>query len=158
LAIISYRGRILRLKAYWVILIGLLLISFISALIALEKDISWYLVGKFVEGFILFWLVFRIRFQLSKVVFTFTLAGLTQSVLAIIQFFSQKIIANKWLGLAEHDPGTLGDLVIETSSGRWLRAYGSFPHPNILAGFLVICLLLVMAALVFYFSASTGCQ
>ncbi|MDP2683563.1 MAG: O-antigen ligase family protein [bacterium] len=152
LAIISYRGQILKLKNYWVILIGLLLISFVSALIALEKDISWYMLGKLIEGFILFWLVFRIKFKLSKVIFSFTLAGLVQSVLAIIQFFSQNIIANKWFGLAKHDPSTLGDLVIETTSGRWLRAYGSFPHPNILAGFLVICLLLVIAALIFYFS------
>ncbi len=152
LSLFVYRGRILRLQAHWVILIGILLISFVSALVAQEKDMAWYMVGKFLEGFVLFWLVFRIKIDWNKVVFIFTVAGLVQAILAIWQFFSQSIIANKWFGLSAHDPGTLGDLVIETSSGRWLRAYGSFPHPNMLAGFLVICLLLAIVTLVFYFS------
>jgi len=119
LALFIYRGKVLRLRGHWIILIGLLLTSFVSTMIAKEQDIAWYMMVKFVEGFILFWLVFRINFKRQKLVFSFILSGLVQSIFAIWQFFSQKIIANKWFGLAEHDPGTLGDLVIETTSGRW---------------------------------------
>ena len=47
------------------------------------------------------------------------------------------------MGLADHDPTVLGTSVVETISGRWLRAYGGLDHPNILGGiFLVIGLLL----------------
>jgi len=150
IALFVYRGRVIRPRGHWVILLGLMLVSLVSAMIAKEQDMAWYAVGKFAEGFILFWLVFRIRISWRKISFFLVTSGLVQSVLGIWQFFSQKILANKWLGLAEHDPGVLGDLVVETTSGRWLRAYGSMPHPNVLAGFLAVCLLVCLSALVFY--------
>jgi len=43
--------------------------------------------------------------------------------------------------LAMHSANELGHSVIETGSERWLRAYGSFSHPNILAGFLVVAII-----------------
>ncbi|HNW21150.1 MAG TPA: O-antigen ligase family protein [Bacteroidales bacterium] len=47
-------------------------------------------------------------------------------------------MANKFLGLANHFPYDPGTSVIEKSDGRFLRAYGLLPHPNILGVFLVI--------------------
>ena len=72
--------------------------------------------------------------------FAFWLGGVEQGIIAIGQFFSQHIAPNKWLGLAFHSPTQLGDFVVEAASGRWLRAYGSFGSPNILGGFLAVCL------------------
>lgn len=46
--------------------------------------------------------------------------------------------------MAGHNPSVLGDFVIETSSGRWLRAYGALPHPNMLAGWLAVCLVIFL--------------
>jgi len=40
-----------------------------------------------------------------------------------------------------HSAAVLGQSVIETGEERWLRAYGSFPHPNVLAGFLIISII-----------------
>ncbi|TSD00417.1 MAG: Uncharacterized protein Athens071425_616, partial [Parcubacteria group bacterium Athens0714_25] len=37
-----------------------------------------------------------------------------------------------------------GTSVIETPGGRWLRAYGTFPHPNVLGGYLTVILLLII--------------
>jgi len=68
----------------------------------------------------------------------FLFSGLIQGLLAIRQLFSQEIIANKWLGMAEHLPVTLGTAVVEIGDQRLLRAYGSLPHPNILGGFLFV--------------------
>jgi O-antigen ligase len=61
----------------------------------------------------------------------------------IYQFFTQSAPACKYLGLASHNPADLGESVVETISGRWLRAYGGFDHPNILGGVLAISLILV---------------
>jgi len=83
-------------------------------------------------------------YNFKKLSWAIISAGLFQSILAINQFFEQKIIANKWLGIAGQDPQILGTSVIETSAGRFLRAYGALPHPNILAGFLVIVLLFII--------------
>jgi len=71
------------------------------------------------------------------------LAGVfLQALIGIYQFLTQTSFAFKYLGLAMHDPQALGSSVIETVSGRWLRAYGGFDHPNIFAGVLVIGLIL----------------
>ncbi len=67
------------------------------------------------------------------------------ALLAIIQFGLQTTWSTKWLGLAKHDPAELGQVVTETVNGeRWLRAYGSFDHPNILGGVMALALLLLL--------------
>jgi len=74
-------------------------------------------------------------------VWGFVIGAALQAVLGIYQFFTQSAFASKWLGMAAHDPSVLGTFVVETASGRWLRAYGALPHPNILAGYLVAAIL-----------------
>ena len=46
--------------------------------------------------------------------------------------------------MAYHASNILGDSVIETSMGRFLRAYGPFDHPNILGGIMVLGIILVL--------------
>lgn len=58
--------------------------------------------------------------------------------LAIWQFFSQSTFSSKWLGLASHPVATLGTSVIESNGLRYLRAYGSFDHPNVLGGVMAL--------------------
>lgn len=65
-------------------------------------------------------------------------AASLQGVLAGWQFLAQRVIPSTLLGMSEHLPSIRGDAVVETMSERWLRAYGTFPHPNILGIFLVI--------------------
>ncbi|OGL89712.1 hypothetical protein A3I45_03415 [Candidatus Uhrbacteria bacterium RIFCSPLOWO2_02_FULL_53_10] len=67
--------------------------------------------------------------------------------LAWVQAAAQSIDASTILGIAAQDPTVLGTSVIEHSGGRWLRAYGSFPHPNILGGFSAVGLLLTFQML-----------
>ncbi|MBN1584762.1 O-antigen ligase family protein [Candidatus Uhrbacteria bacterium] len=66
------------------------------------------------------------------------LSAAIQAVLAIGQFLTQSVFSFKWLGMAAHRASDLGAYVAETGDGRWLRAYGSFGHPNILGFFLVL--------------------
>ncbi|NQV12206.1 O-antigen ligase family protein, partial [Candidatus Uhrbacteria bacterium] len=58
-----------------------------------------------------------------------------------VQAAQQSIDASSLLGIAAQDPETLGVAVIEHDGGRWLRAYGTFPHPNMFGGFLAFGLL-----------------
>ena len=49
---------------------------------------------------------------------------------------------NGWAGeLTSHDQGA--SIVMLPIVGRWLRSYGSFPHPNILGGFLALSLVVL---------------
>ncbi len=74
-------------------------------------------------------------------------AGIVQGWLAIDQFLSQKVIGSAWLGMSAQLPDVFGVSVIQYEAQRWLRAYGSLPHPNILGSFLVV----VLFALVYFF-------
>ncbi|MBI4250086.1 O-antigen ligase family protein [Candidatus Uhrbacteria bacterium] len=64
------------------------------------------------------------------------IAGVLQAGYGIVQFATQQIDPIPWLGVASHSPFTLGDAVVQTAQMRFLRAYGSFVHPNILGAFL----------------------
>lgn len=82
------------------------------------------------------------RFSVNKVITSFLASVLLQASLGIYQFLMQFSPANKSLGLAAHQADILGTSVIETESGRWLRAYGGLDHPNILAGVLAVALII----------------
>jgi O-antigen ligase len=78
----------------------------------------------------------------TRIIYVFLVSTFLQASLGIYQFLSQKSFAFKYLGLASHNPEVVGTAVIETVSGRWLRAYGGLDHPNILGGVLAISLIL----------------
>jgi len=72
----------------------------------------------------------------------FVAGALLTALLGFFQFFTQTALASKWLGLAAHPAWQAGSSVIVGEGiGRWLRAYGSFQHPNILGGYLFIAIL-----------------
>lgn len=64
--------------------------------------------------------------------------GVLQGIVAMVQFFTQTVWANKWLGMASQNPSDLGVAVVEFTDARWLRAYGSFGWPNSLGVYLAI--------------------
>jgi len=77
----------------------------------------------------------------------FLLSLFAASLFGIWQFFNLGSPAWKWLGLAARGAWNLGDIVVESSGGRWLRAYGPFPHPNIFGGYLAAGILLLFVIL-----------
>ncbi|MBU0531004.1 MAG: O-antigen ligase family protein [Candidatus Uhrbacteria bacterium] len=81
------------------------------------------------------------RIQAHKLLYAFVLGLIGPAVLGIYQFVVGSSPASTMLGIAAHEAGTLGDSVIESMSGRFLRAYGSFQHPNIFGGYLALGLI-----------------
>ncbi|MBU1130789.1 O-antigen ligase family protein [Patescibacteria group bacterium] len=140
---------------FWSIVI-LVIWSTLTISWSLDKGLAWYGWLKLAEGVALFWLITnqsqttrtianQSRIFLKTFSHALIASGVAQALLGISQFMRQtNISANKWLGMSWLDPTETGASVIEFLDMRWLRAYGSLPHPNILAGFLVICLLLVI--------------
>src|SRR3989344_3226741 len=88
-------------------------------------------------------------------------SGLLQSVIAIGQAFTQHDLGLRWLGETVLGPYFNGVAVVPllsgaggpTSAGNWLRAYGTLPHPNVLAIFLVG---VIAVWLMIYFSKAPG--
>lgn len=126
-------------------------ITIISFFYASDRQLSMYHYLLLLAGLGLFYLVReginRAAYEDSclnrtRIIYVFLASIFLQSVLGIYQFLSQRSFAFKYLGLAAHDPEIAGSAVIETLSGRWLRAYGGFDHPNIFGGVLVVSLIL----------------
>lgn len=66
-------------------------------------------------------------------------AGLTiPSLIGIVQFFVGTFPASTLLGLSSRDAAIAGEAVIQSDGQRYLRAYGSFAHPNIFGGYLAV--------------------
>lgn len=108
--------------------------------LSLHQAISWQYFTWLLQGMAMFYLWRLLSNIWQKANYSLLAAGLVQSTLAIWQFLEQRVSANKWLGMAEHLVTTPGASVVE-GAGRFLRAYGSFSHPNILGGFLALVII-----------------
>lgn len=135
----------------WNFLAALVVFMLISVFAASNKLIFAYHFVILLAGVALFYLLREglkaasyqgSFFSRARAIYVFLASMFLQASLGIYQFLSQHTFANKYLGLAEHSPQAEGTSVIETISGRWLRAYGGMDHPNILGGVLVFALLL----------------
>ncbi|MBU2229152.1 O-antigen ligase family protein [Patescibacteria group bacterium] len=124
--------------------LGILILSFLSIYWARDAYVSLYGVVRVAEGVLLYWLISTSRFSLTKAGIAFGASAVLQSVIGILQFTFQKTISSKWLGMALQESSVSGTSVVETATNRFLRAYGSLPHPNILAGFLVIGFIILL--------------
>ncbi len=78
------------------------------------------------------------------------LLAIDQAFLAIWQFSHQAPIGASFFGESPLSPVDLGSSKIVLAGATLVRAYGLFPHPNVLAAFLVIG----FAALLYFFLAA----
>lgn len=142
---IKKRPEEIKIQRVWYILTGLEIFIVISIFFSVDKWLAVYGYLRFLLGVGIFWLLTSVNYNKMKLYYSFIAGAFVQVGFAIWQFIFQTSFANKWLGLAMHDPEVLGTSVIETVSGtRWLRAYGSLDHPNLLGGYLCFGFLLLI--------------
>jgi hypothetical protein len=72
-------------------------------------------------------------------------SGIIQSVIGIWQFVIQKSIGLTWLKESILSSDISGVAKIVFNGEKYIRAYGLFPHPNILGGFLVLSIISTFA-------------
>ncbi len=128
---------------------------FVSIFFAPDKTLAVYKYVVFLLGVGLFWMSSLKIIQRTRALMALWMAAILQSFLALWQFLSQNAFASKWLGMAAHNGGQPGASVVEFVNAdgkieRWLRAYGSFDHPNVLGGFLAVSLLFLLADVLKY--------
>jgi len=135
----------------WWALAGLEMAVLISFFFAPDQVLAFYHYLLFLMGVGIFYLLregtesfgYESKcFDRVKIIYIFLASLFFQAILGIYQFLSQSSFVSKYLGLAAHNPATLGTAVIEADSGRWLRVYGGMDHPNIFGGVLAIALIL----------------
>ncbi len=87
------------------------------------------------EGFALAYLIWVSKLPIKTLLRAFLIGATFSAALGLFQFFTQTSFSSTWLGIADHPAAAGGASVVETAAGRFLRAYGALPHPNIFGGF-----------------------
>jgi O-antigen ligase len=67
-------------------------------------------------------------------------SGVFQAILAIAQFYKQSSLGLKFIEAGKYLPGEPGVATFISNGEKIMRPYGSLPHPNILAGFLLLAI------------------
>ncbi|MBU0707978.1 O-antigen ligase family protein [Patescibacteria group bacterium] len=124
-------------------MIGLVVVSGLSFFWSINRELTFFYWLKMLEGAALVWLMGRMLFYPVWLGRAFIGGATVQAIIGVGQFLSQWTFSSKWLGMAEHKAGVLGTYVVETDTERYLRAYGGLPHPNILAGLLVVAIVII---------------
>ncbi|OIO19258.1 MAG: hypothetical protein AUJ23_02210 [Candidatus Magasanikbacteria bacterium CG1_02_32_51] len=124
------------------ILLFLLYLLYNTFFVAQDLQVAWQMTRWFELSFLLFIILTSGFLKSKEILWSVVLGSILPSLLGIWQFLSQSSFANKFLGLALHAPEVSGVSVITSDQiGRWLRAYGTFNHPNIFGGYLVLVII-----------------
>ncbi|MEI6650072.1 MAG: O-antigen ligase family protein [Candidatus Moraniibacteriota bacterium] len=83
------------------------------------------------------------RGKMKQIVLVLFVAAMIQSVIGIGQFLTQETFSSTLLGTSAYESWQSGTSVLKNDTGRFLRAYGTFPHPNLYGLFLAVVLLIV---------------
>lgn len=100
-------------------------------------------------GFLIYYIKSHINIKkdINNLILVLSGSVILQSLLGISQWFKQQSIFGYWfLGEQPYNINTLGIKTISFFGALKIPAYGTFPHPNILAGFLVISLMIILAS------------
>ncbi len=147
LAIIFFQRRIkvTRYAMYAVVAAVVLFISAIASFVLSDnRELSFFTLVHLAEALTLFVILLHRHLPYLLMIRSFVAGMIIPSVLGWLQVIGQEVVANKWFGLAAQLPVELGASVVEYDGERLLRAYGTFSHPNIFGGFLVIALIAVL--------------
>ncbi len=120
---------------------ALVVVVTLSSVTANDVGVALGVAARFVFGFFAAWLIAKSRLSIGAFAVAITASAALEAVVVLIQFAVQSIPASTIFGLAAHAPAVAGDAVVETTIGRFLRSYGTLPHPNMAAGWLALGLL-----------------
>lgn len=132
------RKFILKTSHIWILLLLILSLLFnptIFGLLGLIR-ISLYLIASI-------YVVLYIEQKNLKTIFiTLGISTLLQLLLSIYQVYTKSMLGVSWLGESQVVSGSIGSSFLNLGGQQILRAYGTFPHPNVLALFLLVVIFL----------------
>lgn len=128
------------------------LVLIVNIIFAQRPILSLYGFTKILEfGFLAFYLAktIRHRFQFLHISLLFSIDALFESILAIFQYLNQGSLNGIFYFLGERTfTGATPGIANASINGQLvLRPYATFPHPNVLAGYLLLTMVLVWSYL-----------
>ncbi len=110
----------------------------------LDSSVGWYRLGKLFEGILFYYYMRHRSWEISSLpamLLALGVGGAFQSLVGITQFIKQADIGLRYLGESVLGNNLRGVAVFFDQAGeRVMRAYGTTPHPNILATYLLLAL------------------
>lgn len=144
------------LRAIHIILLSVICyLLFSSIFVAANIWVVLYKLLKIIEFILLGFIIYRIRPNVLTVLTILSIDVFYTSLIAIGQFIMQKSVGGIlwWLGERTFYAGTPGIATFSLPglAGRLiLRPYATFPHPNVLGGFLAVTLPIIFFVLLYY--------
>ena len=114
--------------------------GFLSIYWSEYKEISFYKSLKLAGfGLLFFYITQSLRWFGFKNLFSIVfVAGFFQSIVGILQYLYQHSLYLKIFGESVLYPNLAGVAKIVVDGEKIIRVYGTFPHPNVFAGFLIL--------------------
>jgi len=139
----SYKLQFTIKKFWWVIAIFLYLLS--TSLLAQNSGAALYKFIKIVEFTLLGFYVARNKNSLFIVRNSLFIPVIYSSLIAIAQFLKQASLDGVfwWLGERSFNAFTPGIAKAVWGGRLIMRPYATFPHPNVLAGFILVSLMII---------------
>lgn len=141
---LSYRRLSLRRKNLF--FAGFILVIFLINLLFSKNELAGlYGILKYTELFILGFVIANYSFK-KKFLSAFSLGVIIQSAIGIAQFLNQGSLGGFFYFLGERtfNPQTPGIANASLNGELILRPYATFPHPNVLAGYLVLFMTFIL--------------
>jgi hypothetical protein len=134
-------------KPYYILPFLLVVWSFISVFWSQNTNLALFRSFKLLEFYFLYiYLISSFSLlkkeKLRKICKIIIILGFIQAIIGIFQFIIQHSIGIFWLRESLISTDLPGVAKIIFNNHKFIRAYGLFPHPNILGGFLVFSLMI----------------
>jgi len=105
---------------------------------------SVFYILRFVEFFVMYFLVVNGIINVKKILIVFCSVMFLEALIGISQYVLQESLGLRFFGEPVVNSSILGVAKVDFMNVKFLRSYGTFPHPNIFAGYLVFAIFSMM--------------
>lgn len=129
------------------LLLAFLLVAAGNVFLVDTPKLQFFMLFRLTELFLVYLMVVNRILKQEQIVLVL-LAGLCfQALLAVYQYVLQSSVGLGFLGELSATPATLGVAKIDVGSQKFLRAFGTMPHANVLGGLLFMGIMYALALL-----------
>lgn len=120
----------------------------LNCFLAQNQGAAFYKFFKLIEFVFLGIYVSKKKIKLAEISLPLSLAVIYSFLIAFFQFFKKETLGGvfHWLGERSFNVSTPGIAKTVFQGRLLLRPYATFPHPNVLAGFVLISLILIFSS------------
>lgn len=145
-------------KRWYFFLTLILYFVFTSLFIATNPQAALYKLLKIAEYVYLAYFIIRLKPKLPESILSLSVGVYYSTLVAIWQFLTQSSVGGLlwWLGERSFNLSTPGIAKTTINGAEILRPYATFPHPNVLGGFLAVMLPVILAVMIYRRDALTA--